>query len=225
MAGLDPTVQGALIGGGAAVIGFAASAWNTRVTVRANRNAAHDQRVWEKRAPLYEQLLALSPDLGTHNAGAAALEVMANLRPQVLAYASDKVRHAYSALVTSCSWPSANSNQIQTEAENLIGLVRNELQPSEQRFRQYRPSLWEYTHDFRAIRIERNMERQGRRIQRAVAQAQAQADRHERLHLREVMLMRKGRKLLGRRGLYRAADNWAADDLSEGDPQVGAEEL
>ena len=58
MSGLTATAQGALIAGGAAVIGFAASAWNTSRTVRAARTAARDQRLWEKRSALYEDLVA-----------------------------------------------------------------------------------------------------------------------------------------------------------------------
>ena len=55
--GLAPTVKGALIAGGAAVIGFVASARNTRATARASRLAVQEQRLWEKRSGLYEEIL------------------------------------------------------------------------------------------------------------------------------------------------------------------------
>jgi hypothetical protein len=56
---MDPTITGALIAGAAALIGFGASTWNTRATVEANQQAALDQRLWEKRSELYEQLMAI----------------------------------------------------------------------------------------------------------------------------------------------------------------------
>jgi hypothetical protein len=48
VAELDPTITGALIAGGAAIIGFAASGWSTRATLRAGRDVARDQRLWQR---------------------------------------------------------------------------------------------------------------------------------------------------------------------------------
>jgi hypothetical protein len=62
-AGMDPTVTGALIAGGAALIGFGASALTNRATLRANRRMATDQRLWEKRAAIYEALAAYADSL------------------------------------------------------------------------------------------------------------------------------------------------------------------
>jgi hypothetical protein len=45
---MDPTIDGALIGGGFALVGFAASMWATALTLRANRTMASDQRLWER---------------------------------------------------------------------------------------------------------------------------------------------------------------------------------
>ena len=59
MSGMNPTVVGALIAGGAALVGFAAAAWNTRNTLRANRQVARDQRLWDKKTELYEAVYAL----------------------------------------------------------------------------------------------------------------------------------------------------------------------
>jgi hypothetical protein len=57
VSGLPPTVVGALIAGGAAVVGFGASALNTRASLRANRQIARDVRLWDKRSALYEEVL------------------------------------------------------------------------------------------------------------------------------------------------------------------------
>jgi hypothetical protein len=65
--GMNPTIAGALTGGGFAVVGFAASTWAATVTMHANRREALDQRLWEKRTILYEHRLVFTrqgrPDL------------------------------------------------------------------------------------------------------------------------------------------------------------------
>jgi hypothetical protein len=58
MSGLKPTVTGALITSGFAVVGCGASAVTTAATLRTSRTAAQDQRLWEKRASFYEELVA-----------------------------------------------------------------------------------------------------------------------------------------------------------------------
>jgi hypothetical protein len=57
--GMNPTVLGALIAGGAALIGYGASALNTRATVRASRQTARDERFWDKKTELYEAIIAM----------------------------------------------------------------------------------------------------------------------------------------------------------------------
>ena len=49
-------MTGALIAGGAALIGFTASGWQTNRTIRANRQIARDQRLWDKKTALYEAI-------------------------------------------------------------------------------------------------------------------------------------------------------------------------
>jgi hypothetical protein len=56
MSGLPPTVVGALIAGGAAVIGFGASALTNTATLRSNRRQARDQLLWEKKTELYDAM-------------------------------------------------------------------------------------------------------------------------------------------------------------------------
>jgi hypothetical protein len=63
MSGLPPTVVGALIAGGAALVGFGASTWNTRLQLRSNRRQVRDQLLWEKKTELYEATIeATGPD-------------------------------------------------------------------------------------------------------------------------------------------------------------------
>jgi hypothetical protein len=54
----DHTIPAALIAAAAALLGFAASAWTTARSTRASREAAQDQRLWEKRSALYVDILA-----------------------------------------------------------------------------------------------------------------------------------------------------------------------
>jgi hypothetical protein len=61
MSGSTSGVTTALIAGGfavgGAVIGFCGSAWNMRASLRASREAAHDQRLWDRRSAIYEEVL------------------------------------------------------------------------------------------------------------------------------------------------------------------------
>lgn len=56
MSGLDPTVTGALIAGGAALIGFGAAVLSNSATLSANRRMARDQLLWQKKTELYETI-------------------------------------------------------------------------------------------------------------------------------------------------------------------------
>jgi hypothetical protein len=98
---MDPTIAGALLGVGAAIVGFGASAWQTRATLRANRQAAQDQRLWEKRSTLYERMLASLPQPrdveGPWTASFLRLaDVLSEFEAQATAYASGWVLSRYS---------------------------------------------------------------------------------------------------------------------------------
>jgi sirohydrochlorin ferrochelatase len=54
----DHAILAALIPVGAALLGFATAAWTTAMSSRASREAAQDQRLWEKRSALYVDILA-----------------------------------------------------------------------------------------------------------------------------------------------------------------------
>jgi len=157
MSGLDSTVTGALVAGGFAVVGFSASALTTTSTLRANRNAARDQRLWEKREPLYEQLvgaamsvqdsanagrassarkssdLLLPPGLLSKNAvyDPSAVQVLRDRGPQVYAYASRDVSHAHDMLLQSLVPVPAVDSKVAEAAQSLMDQVRGEFQPSE----------------------------------------------------------------------------------------------
>jgi hypothetical protein len=93
MSGISSTVTGALIAGGAALIGFGASAWNTRATVRANRQIARDERLWDKKTALYEALGEPTGDIETIDDVRAARATVNSLTEAAWLYASGKVRH------------------------------------------------------------------------------------------------------------------------------------
>lgn len=115
MSGLNPTVTGALIAGGFAVIAGALAAMNTRATMRAtmraNRDEDRSQRYWEKKTALYEELYeamdlgsALS-DLEAHGLKdgiVQALTSLSNLESRTYLYAtSGGVLPDFLSLVTS----------------------------------------------------------------------------------------------------------------------------
>jgi hypothetical protein len=56
---MDPTVTGALIAGGAALIGFGGSALTSQATLRVNRKMQRDQLLWDKQTALYEAIDAV----------------------------------------------------------------------------------------------------------------------------------------------------------------------
>ena len=55
---MNPTVTGALIAGGAALVGFAASAWQNSRTISASNKVAREQRLWDRKAAVYEEIFA-----------------------------------------------------------------------------------------------------------------------------------------------------------------------
>jgi hypothetical protein len=58
MAGLSATLTAVVVGSGAAVVGFAASALTTRATLRVNRQIARDERLWKAKVEVYEALVS-----------------------------------------------------------------------------------------------------------------------------------------------------------------------
>jgi hypothetical protein len=102
---IDPTIAGALIAGGAALVGFAASAWTNARNVRAHQEAAREQRKWEtdqrlreKRSALYETVLVPLMKMNPDSPGGRSLtdlheiaHELEALMAQTCAYASDEV--------------------------------------------------------------------------------------------------------------------------------------
>jgi hypothetical protein len=95
---MDPTIAGALIGGGAALIGFGASAWQNSANLRTTQRFARDQRLWEKRTALYEALLDIVTGSDTSSErrmdledAKRDLERIEAHRIQILAYGSDVI--------------------------------------------------------------------------------------------------------------------------------------
>jgi len=103
MGGLPPTVVGALIAGGAALIGFGASAWNTSRTVRASRAAVRDQRLWEKRSAVYEDIAAAMFILTSNREDPERVDKfdrdLTGLVVAVQMYASEQVRDDFNELL------------------------------------------------------------------------------------------------------------------------------
>jgi hypothetical protein len=54
---MNPAVAAALIAGGVGVVGLVTNWWSTRYTTRSSRETARDQRLWEKRAAVYEDVI------------------------------------------------------------------------------------------------------------------------------------------------------------------------
>ena len=148
---MDPTISGALVGVAAGSIGFAAAAWQTRATLRANREAARDQRLWEKRSALYEALLRATGDLTTKTATARDLEAVIGAlhdqRTLVLAYASDAVLFRYMTTISNLTRIKMHSDaggangQLASEINDLTGVIRDELQQERRRPQRRRLSV------------------------------------------------------------------------------------
>jgi hypothetical protein len=155
---LNATVTGAFIAGGFAVVGFGASAIATAATLRANRIAAQDQRLWEKRAPMYEQIIGAAKSVadsanggeftGTFNVaqatGAAqydpsAVQVLRDHEAQVWTYSSFSVSVGHAVLLRRLMPVPSAAQEVFEAATSLIDLVRTELQPdTPQRVRRLR---------------------------------------------------------------------------------------
>ena len=100
MTGSSPTVVGALIAGGAAMVGFGASAVTTGLTLRANRRLARDQLLWARNTELYEELAALIDSAGrSRKPQPDHAKGFLDLLPRVQLYASVPVRSAYRRLI------------------------------------------------------------------------------------------------------------------------------
>jgi hypothetical protein len=85
---LNPTIAGSLIGGGAALIAVIVSALGTGATLRANRIATREERLWEKRTALYEALI----EVAVSDRPMATIKALLTLQDsKVFAYASDAV--------------------------------------------------------------------------------------------------------------------------------------
>src|SRR5215472_10408937 len=141
---MDPTITGALIAGGAALVGFGASAWQTRITVRANRRDVRDQLLWAKRTELYESLLEATeaPDLAEHlSIRDWSPRLRTTLEPRqdaVYLYASDVVYAANNRLwkaivgmrqaTTDPPNLSPQEEELAAAVRALKGLIRSEVQ-------------------------------------------------------------------------------------------------
>jgi hypothetical protein len=135
VAELDPTITGALIAGGAAIIGFAASGWSTRATVRAGRDVARDQRLWLKKSALYEALNRVVRDLDVSKASASELEkvyaALLDLRDRADMYAGADVQLRYGILrrqirilIENSVLPNQVLSQLREDAAGSVGRLR-----------------------------------------------------------------------------------------------------
>jgi hypothetical protein len=91
--GMDPTVTGALIGGGAALIGFGASALSNQATLRVNRKMQRDQLLWDKKTALYEAIDAALISGELFFSVPLEMEIRASLNESLTA--TDQLRPAY----------------------------------------------------------------------------------------------------------------------------------
>jgi len=125
---MDPTIAGALIGGGAALVGFGASAWQNRAILRANHEAARNQRLWEKRSALYEAALEITGRLESKDSIDGVQEAQRaitdwNLRyPQMTAYASDLVLRLYLELLNDGKAVMETGTRVLTGSESADAL-------------------------------------------------------------------------------------------------------
>jgi hypothetical protein len=116
---VDPVTEAAVIAASAtavvAVVGLVVNAWATTRTLRAARDLAHDQRLWDKRAGLYAEVFAYAghrQDVRAHRLSpvrygpereALAKSVLDSyqqpswyeLQGRVLAFSSDEVGEAF----------------------------------------------------------------------------------------------------------------------------------
>jgi len=164
---MDPTVAGALIGGGAALIGFGASAWQNAVMLRANRQAARDQRLWEKRTALYEALIEIARRLpvaaGTPADAQAMFDGFVVHQAQVFAYASSPVLSCYISVLSELAdlarlgKPGRTVSEVEFKLEaaeaggttKLVTTIRAELQQFPAEGAIIRPWLYRITRAYR----------------------------------------------------------------------------
>ena len=96
---MDPTVTGALIAGGAALVGFAASGWQNSMTIRASNRTSREQRLWDRKAALYEEIFARLREIEDVESEAdldGVIESLRGLRARMLLYAPDPVADRFS---------------------------------------------------------------------------------------------------------------------------------
>ena len=104
MSGSVSGVVTALIAGGFAVVGFGASSWQNSRTIRANRIMAQEQRIWDRKAALYESIYAQVAALDALEGPASAdglrqiWNALGLLRPAVMLYGTDRVSAACASL-------------------------------------------------------------------------------------------------------------------------------
>ena len=100
---MNPTVTGALIAGGAALVGFAASGWQNSRTIRASNRSAREQRLWDRKAAVYEEIFARIRELEDVESAAdldGVIESLRGLRAGLLLYAPDPVADRVSTGMT-----------------------------------------------------------------------------------------------------------------------------
>lgn len=124
--GMDAAIAGALIGGGAAVIGFGASAWQSVVSQRAQRTAAVEQRLWEKRSGVYERVLDALTDRDTDPA--IVLRHLTQEEGKVWGYGSFEVRLAFERVKGACKSTSIDPLDRWETMGELADLIMRELQ-------------------------------------------------------------------------------------------------
>ena len=99
---MNPTVTGAVIAGGAALVGFAASGWKNSRTIRASDKVAREQRLWDRKAAVYEEIFARIRALEDVESAAdldEVIESLRGLRAGLLLYAPDPVADRFSKFI------------------------------------------------------------------------------------------------------------------------------
>jgi hypothetical protein len=101
---MNPTVTGALIAGCAALIGFAASGWQNARSIGASRRTARDQRLWEKKTSLYEEIGPVLERVVDYDLDPiTGFRMLAKMEPLLGIYASKQVRDRFGAARTALS--------------------------------------------------------------------------------------------------------------------------
>ncbi|HKR70124.1 MAG TPA: hypothetical protein VJT16_14885 [Streptosporangiaceae bacterium] len=138
---MDPAIAGTLIGGGFALIGVGASIWATSRTLKANREMAQDERLWEKRSALYEEILAIiGPGLDLSATPRDLQERLGGLLGRVFAYASSAIWRQYLETMQTFS-----NDELFLQQEKLVLLIRDAQQGKR------RGSVWRLLHRHRDL--------------------------------------------------------------------------